>query len=156
RAREGAPIVPEHLGLEELLAQAGAVDVDERPLASGADVVDAPRHHALSGARLSEDEDGTVDTCEALDRLLDDLHRVRAWGEVGERAGPRAHAALPLLPPPNDLIERLDERVDVDGLREEVLGAHLHGADGDVDRSETGDDEYRHARIQPAQPRQKR
>ena len=50
-AREGASLVAEQLALEQLPRHRRAVDLDERSVAAGSEVVDRPRHELLAGAR---------------------------------------------------------------------------------------------------------
>jgi len=56
RAREGAPLVPEELRLDELGRDRGAVDLDVRLVREGARAVDGARDELLARARLTRDE----------------------------------------------------------------------------------------------------
>src|SRR5262249_2321208 len=58
RAREGAALVAEQLALDELLAQARAVDFEERLAGARALRVDPPREPALADAGLAEQQHG--------------------------------------------------------------------------------------------------
>src|SRR2546428_11928841 len=53
---EGPPLVPEHLRLDQVLRNGGAVDAHERLRGARALAVDPPRHELLPRARLARDE----------------------------------------------------------------------------------------------------
>ena len=78
RAGERAALVTKELRLDELPGKACAVDVDEWCAAPRADLVNAARKHALTGAGLAEQEHCAVDVAELFDLLLDSFHRARA------------------------------------------------------------------------------
>src|SRR5207244_10296081 len=60
RARERAPLVTEHLGLEQLGGDGAAVDRYEGAIGARARGVDGARDQLLAGAALAHDEDGGV------------------------------------------------------------------------------------------------
>src|SRR5687767_8708015 len=70
-AGEGAALVAEELGLEELEGQGGAVDLDEGALAAGGAVVDGAGDELLADAGLAPDEDGGVGVGDLIDHFLD-------------------------------------------------------------------------------------
>ena len=59
-AGEGALLVAEQLGLEQLGGNGAAVDGDERPVAARAQIVDGAGGDFLAGAGLAEHEYGGV------------------------------------------------------------------------------------------------
>lgn len=64
---EGASDVTEQLAFDEVEGERGAVDGDERFVASAADVVDSAGHELLARTALARDEHGGVATREASD-----------------------------------------------------------------------------------------
>ena len=99
-AGEGAALVAEELGLEQLAGQGGAVDLDEGALARAAErVVDGAGDELLADAGLAPDEDGDVGVGDLIDHLLDGLH-ARAVLEhpvVTRSGGARAGLGAPAL-----------------------------------------------------------
>ena len=73
-AGEGAALVAEELGLEELEGEGGAVDLDEGALAAGGAVVDGAGDELLADAGLAPDEDGGIGVGDLIDHFLDGLH----------------------------------------------------------------------------------
>ena len=60
RAREGATLVAEELGLEQLLGERRAVQRDERAALARGGLVDEARDDLLAGAGLAADQDGRI------------------------------------------------------------------------------------------------
>src|SRR5262245_4110368 len=60
RAGERPPLVAEQLALEQAPGDGGAVDLDERPVAAPAGIVDGAGSQFLSRARLPQEENGRV------------------------------------------------------------------------------------------------
>src|SRR4029453_14448152 len=58
RPGEAAFLVAEELGLDELLGDRRAIDLDQRPVLARAELVDRPRHQLLAGAALAGDQYG--------------------------------------------------------------------------------------------------
>src|SRR5262249_46625043 len=59
-AGKGAFLVAEELTFEEARRNGGAVDLDERPLASATAVMDGPGNQLLAGPGFAEDQNGRV------------------------------------------------------------------------------------------------
>jgi hypothetical protein len=76
RPGEGAPLMSEQLGLEQLLGQRGAVERNEWPALPRRRAMDEARDHFLPGARLAVDEYGRVGTGD-LGRLLEHVPPLR-------------------------------------------------------------------------------
>ena len=99
RAGERALLVPEELALDQFARERGAVDLDERPLAARAAVVDRARDELLAGAGLAE-------------------HEHRALGRRDERElieQPRearrpSHDLAEVVPGPDLVLEAVDDR----------------------------------------------
>src|SRR5207245_8524176 len=83
-AREGAPLVAEQLALEKARRDGGAVDLDEGPLATPAQVVNRARDQLLPGARLAEDEHGRVRGRDRLHLVQHALQRRRVADDLLE------------------------------------------------------------------------
>src|SRR2546421_11969185 len=84
-ARERLTIVPEQLGLEELLGDGGAVHVDQLA-APTAPVVDVLRHQLLPAAGGSDDENRNARRRELLRQLDDASQRGRGTDDRREGA----------------------------------------------------------------------
>ena len=72
--REGALLVTEQLGLEQVAGQGSAVDLEERLVPAVRDVVDGAGHHLLAGTALTLQEDGGVGVGGPPDDVLHDPH----------------------------------------------------------------------------------
>src|SRR5439155_503085 len=82
RAGEGAALVAEQLGLEQLHGDRGAVDLDEGPLAARGNPVDGPGHVVLPDAALAADQNRRVGIRDFRDDPTDRAHL---------RASPQTH-----------------------------------------------------------------
>ena len=81
-AGEGALLVAEQFGFQEMLGDRRAIDRDERPLGAVGAGVDIARQHFLAGSGFAGDHDRGVGACDLL-RQLDDLgHGFVAIDEV--------------------------------------------------------------------------
>src|SRR5581483_11494935 len=87
RAREGALLVAEELGLEEAVRERGAVLAHERPGAARGELVDGARGELLPGPRLAADEHGEVAPRDLLEPGEDALHGL-ARAEEAQRGRP--------------------------------------------------------------------
>ena len=142
RAGEGALLVPEQLRLEELAGEPGAVHVDEGLVRARPVAVEPARQDALAAARLALDQDRAARGGEpaGLARELAD-----GGGAAGERVdqlaclacAPRDLAALLALALQQPL-QHDEQGRQLDGLREELVGALLDRAHGQVDRRVAG------------------
>ena len=150
-AREGARLVAEELGLQEVAGERGALDGDERAVRALREAVDRLRGELLAGAARPLDEDRRVRRRDLADERVDALHRRRAAREALQL---RAEAALE----PVDLLlevggaDRLRdaelERLQVgDGLLEEVVRPVLHRLDGEVDGAVGRQEDRRHRGV---------
>ena len=145
-AGEGALLVAEQLGLQEILGQGGAVDGDERAVLARRALVDGPRHALLAGAALAEDEHGG----RGVGHLLDQRHHAPE-GRAGADHRPLAQQVvqallqrlvlLDELAALERLVDQLQELLAAEGLGEEVVGAVLHGLDGFLHRAERGQED---------------
>jgi hypothetical protein len=82
RAGEGAALVPEDLGFQQLGRDRTAVDWNERLVSSRRECVDRARHQLLAGAALAHDQDRGVGRRDLLDKDLDFLdQRMLAYDE---------------------------------------------------------------------------
>src|SRR5258706_5349594 len=151
RPGEGAALVAEELGLDQLLGDRRAVDLDEGALAPRGEGVHRAGHQLLAGAVLALDEHpaargrGHRDLlAQVLDQraLADDL---LAPLELGAQV-----AVLALEPGvlegPGRGQQRLLER---ERLLDEVVGAELGGLDRGLDGAVAGDHHHRELRPQP-------
>ena len=73
-SREGPALVAEHLALQQVFGDGGAVDRPERPRGAAAVVVDGPSHQFLAGAGLAKDQHRYVLGGDPADSLVDLLH----------------------------------------------------------------------------------
>ena len=129
RAGEGALLVAEQLGLEQVLGDRGAVDRDEAAAAAPARLVDAAGEQLLAGAAGAEQHHRDVGIGDPLDGARD----LRHFGRGGDhRAEHGAVVADLLLEPPVLGLDAVElegaaddqaELVDVDRLLVEIIGA---------------------------------
>lgn len=87
-AGEGALLIAEKLGFDELLRDGGAVEGDEPLPAPGAGGKDLVGHHLLAGPRFSLDEEGGVGLGRQEDLPLELDHRGAAPHKAGIGVGP--------------------------------------------------------------------
>src|SRR5262249_29657305 len=69
RARERAPLVTEHLALDEIAWDRCAVDANERPVATRAAHVNGGGDELFSCAGFASDEHASIRRCDARDEL---------------------------------------------------------------------------------------
>src|SRR5690606_12585375 len=86
-AGEAALFMAEQLGFEQILAEGGAVDGEERFVAAIGRLVDRPGDEFLAGAALAADEDRGAGAGDALDLLADAAHRLAAADQRTRRVG---------------------------------------------------------------------
>ncbi len=119
RAREGAFLVAEQLGLDEALRQCRAAHLDERALRAQGVVMEGLRDQLLAGARLAADEHGRVGSRYLGHLLVDQPHRAAGAQDIREIIA-FAQLALEvrvLLAQP--LALGVDDALDADRLRHE-------------------------------------
>ena len=105
RPRERASLMSEDLTLHQLPRNCSRVDRDEGTLASGAKLVNRPRHELLAGAALAMDQHRSLAFREPLDELVDLPHLRTLAGEHteprvrlevrGEAPGPEKEVVIP-------------------------------------------------------------
>ncbi len=148
RAREGALLVAEQIGFDQLAWDRRHVDGDERTLAALAVIVQSLGDQFLAGAGFPGDHHRQVGRHEARQRPIDVLHRLRAADErdlllvrrrlgVGQGAGTRQGPA--------------DDRhqfLEVEGLRQILVGAALGCLDGGHEGVLRAHDDDRQVRAQ--------
>jgi hypothetical protein len=84
-AGEGAALVAEKFGFEQLVGQRAAVLDDEGLVGAPAAVVDGARQHFLAGARFAADQHREVERGDLLDQRADGIERaVRRCGSAVE------------------------------------------------------------------------
>ena len=129
----------EELALEESLGDRGAVDRDERRAAPRGERVDGPREELLARSALPLEQDRRVRGGDPLGLGSDGADRRRVADDRREEARLRLREEQRLTGPAAPLDATSDhqpQEVGVDGLRDEVLGAVLHGLDRGLDRAE--------------------
>ena len=153
RAGEGALLVAEELGLEQVLRQRGAVHRDEglrRPRAVG---VDGAGDQLLAGAGLAQHEDVGLGPGGLLDKVEDARHGLAAADDALETEGfLQLLAEILVLDLEVPLAERPLDR-DAEVLHGEVLGqvvsgAFLHRGHGRLDGGEGRDDDDGQRRVE--------
>ena len=126
----------EQLGLEQGLRQRGAADLHERVRVALAGPMQRLRHQLLAGAGLAGDQDGRVGPRHLADELEDLQHRPRAAHDPLAVGGALAElqaeggdlvAHVGVL---EDPLQRGEQVVHLERLRDVVVGAVLHGLDG--------------------------
>ncbi len=157
-AGERAALVAEQLALEQGLRERRAVQRHERRLRARALRVDRARELALARAALAGDEHRRPRARDLPGHPVDLLHRrarpdqplhALALGALaaaggGSRPRPGARAAPGAL-------QREEERVEVDRLRQVILGPRPHRQHRRGHVPERGDDDHRQRRILLAQ-----
>ena len=89
RAGEGALLVAEQFGLQQMFGDRRAINRNERPLGAGRARVDVARQHFLAGTGLAGDHDGGIRARDLL-RQLDDLaHGFVAIDQIARIIGDR-------------------------------------------------------------------
>ena len=147
-------LVPEQLGLQEILGQRRAVHRDEDLGRPRAVRVDGAGDQLLAGARLALDEDVRLRARGLADQLEDRLDRRALADDLVEahlRRQPLAQAPVlvaqpalresPLHGQPEDVVRR-------QRLQEVVEGPQPHGLDGRLHRAVTRDDDDGDVRVQ--------
>ena len=150
RAGEGALLVAEELGFEQVLRQRGAIDRHEGLMLPVRIEVQRARDELLARAALALDQDGRVGIRDLRDEIVDLLHPLRGADDVLKAVlllddlAQVADLALVVL-----VIERaLDgelQLVHLERLGDVVVGAHLHRLDADLELLVGGDHDHRRA-----------
>ena len=110
-AGEGAPLVAEQLAFDQPVRQAGAVDVDHRPIASVAVVVNRSGDERFSSSSLSTHQDSGVRGCGRHDAPIELDHGPGLADDVVERAVEEEAAAPVAARPHRRQLQRLSHLV---------------------------------------------
>ncbi len=142
-AGEGALLVAEQLGLEQVLLQRGAVHLDEVAAGARRVVVDGAGDQLLAGARFAADQDRRVAARDLLDDVEDALQRAAGADDAVEVVDvalgvPEIVDLVPQAPVLQRLVDLDLHLLDLERLRHVVEGADAHRLDGGVDRAEGG------------------
>ena len=146
RAGEGAALVAEQLGLEQVLGHRRGVDGDERLRRTGAVPVQRPRDQLLAGAGLAGDQHRGTRLRQPPDGAKHLLHRRRLAEDFRcftDRLEPG--------PFPPAFAERpayeFDRLVDIERLGQVFVGAALERRDRGFQIRVRRHHDYRHARV---------
>ena len=138
RARERAALVTEDFVLEQRLGNGGAVDGDERVLASPAEMMDGLGDELLARARFAVHEHRRGRRRRLLDDAIDRAQRRRVADHLAEpavvlelppKAGDVAQGILAL----GDMGQQRTKALRIDRLRQVVVRAFLHRRHGGID-----------------------
>ena len=152
RARERALLVAEQLGLEQVLLQRRAVDLDERAVRAVGIVVDRAGDELLAGARLAADQHGRIAPRHLLHDRQHLLQRAAGAHDVVEvvdvllLVAQVVHLVLE-VPELDRLLDLQLHLLDLERLLDEVERADLHRLDGGVDRPEGRHEDHGRARL---------
>ncbi|SVK48402.1 Uncharacterized protein conserved in bacteria [Acinetobacter baumannii] len=149
RAGEGAFLVAEQLGLDQILGNSGHVQGDERRLGARAVAVQRMRHQLFAGAGFAVDQHADRRTRQPADDAKHVLHRRRFADDVRRRIAGRlaAHRLLLLLIMADGALDQRHRFVDVERFRQVVEGPLLIGADGRIQIRMRGHDDHRQHRV---------
>ena len=146
-AGERALHVAEHLALDQLGRDGGAVELDEGALAPRREGVDGAGDQLLAGAALAPDEHAALGGGRHLDQLVDPTHGRRAahHAEPGPVRG-RLRVGLALgVRRGHHALEHAAQAVARHRLLQEVGRAVAHGLHGLAHAAVAGDDHHRRA-----------
>ena len=147
-AGEGAALVTEELGLEQLARDRGGIEGDERAARSRAVSMQRPRDQLLAGARLAGDEHREVRSAEPPDCPEHLLHRGRRADDPRRRRRHRPGVAVRVLPVVGDCSRDQGHRlVDVERLRQVLVRTTLVGGHCAVQIGVAGHDDHREMRV---------
>ena len=129
-AGEGALLVAEQLGLDQVARDRRHVDGDERPVAPLAVIVQRARDQFLAGAGLAGDHHGQIGLHQPRQHAVDFLHRRRAADQRdGAEILDLRRLARALLRLGQRAPDDRDQLLQVERLRQIFVGAALGGAD---------------------------
>ncbi len=139
-AREGAALVAEQLGLQQVLGDGGGVDGHEGAARHGRVLVQRARHQFLARARLARDQHRDLALAEPADGAKDVLHGRRLAQHLGLQRGLcLGHVlAQAFLDGAADELHRLGQ---VEGFGQVLEGSALEGRDGTVQVGVRGHDD---------------
>lgn len=154
-----APLVAEELRLEKLACQSRAVQVDESFVLAAALFVQPSRENAFTRSGLSQNQDRAL-AFQSTPRF--DLEIMNGSARAGERidrrpaVAPLSRRLLASLALVVDLaLDNDAQGRELHGFRQELNRAFLDGADGKIDRGESGQDDDRTFREEFLDSRQK-
>jgi hypothetical protein len=138
--------VPEQLRLQKRLGERRAGQLHERAAAASAQAMNRLRQQPLAGAALAGQEDGGPAGSNLLRPVEDGPHRrvIAHHAQRGRCPGTARALGAGLFPeegPLHRAVQGAPKRLAVERLLEEVVGASLHGVDGDVHRPEARHDD---------------
>ena len=157
RVREGPPLVAEELALEQSLGQRRAGDVHEGPRGPRARVVNHLRGQVLPGAALAGEKHGRGRARRYLAEQFLDPGDDRGVADDAVEAVrlPLARANRPQFPPQPGGFERLAHQqrdlVQIERLRDVVVGALLHDGNGRLDIGIRGEDDDEDIGVPPTE-----
>ena len=139
--REGPALVAEELGLDELVGDGRAVDLDERLRSPRGHRVDGTRHQLLAAAVLAVDQHATARRRRRRDLFAKQMHDGGLADDLGALGEPRAQGGVLALEP--GVLERARHREERlfqrERLLDEVVGAKPGGFHRGLDRAVAGD-----------------
>jgi len=158
RAGEGAALVAEEFGFEQVAGNRRGVDGDEGLVGARTVSVHGARHQLLAGARFAGDQHGGARLTQATDRTKDFLHRGRLAEDFRHQSD---------LVRRTTLVQTFADRspnqfqclIDIEGLRQILEGAALKRRYGALEVGIGGHDDDRYCReafleeLQQFQPR---
>ena len=153
-AREGSLHVAEHLALEQVLGQGGAVDGHPRLVGARGVLVDGLRDHFLARAGLAVDQYGGGGGGDLLDHVAHLRHEGRRADEVLEAVLERRvdvhreRHGLVFLHLLLGARETGEDVVDLEGLREVVEHALLHRLNRRLHGGVGGEQDHGHGRME--------
>src|SRR5438128_4930925 len=144
RAGEGPLLVAEQLGLDQLLGDGRAIDLDEGALAARRLHVDGPRHQLLAAAVLAVDQHAAGGGRGGRDLVAERADRGALADDLGALLEARAQGRVLALEPrvlegPTDRDQDLLER---QRLLDEIVGAQARRLDGRLDRAVARDHDH--------------
>ena len=132
RAGEGALLVPEQLGVDQVLGQRGAIHADEGLAFARAELHDGVGHQFFAGAALAANDHGGIAGGDAIDSVVHPAHGLAAADHLAQRifadqllaqaAAFDLQAALLQRP-----LQHQAQLVEVHRRGEEFVGADLAG-----------------------------
>src|SRR5262245_7085977 len=143
-ARERTLLVTEQLGLDQLLGDGGAVDLDEGALAARGLHVDRPRYQLLAAAVLAVDQHAAGGGRGGRDLLAQRPDRRALADDLGALLEARAERGVLALEPGvlEGAADRDQDLLERQGLLDEVVGAQARGLHRGLDRAVARDHDH--------------
>jgi len=139
----GSVAVAEELGVDVVLGDGGAVELDEGAVGAEGFGVHGAADEFLAGSTFAEDKDAAVGGGHELDLLAEgfDGDAGASDGGLGGELAVELGVVLAEAAGLHGVAEDDEGAVEGEGFFEEVVGAELGGADGGFDRAVAGDDD---------------